>query len=188
MEQNNISLKAVERLQSMPFEAYQSYELQHSNTEWLNEVLEEICDYDRDYPDMITKPAYIHAHLDIKRDINHTLKEYLLIKAKLSVGYYTSCTRCLLPSYEQIKFKFQLCFLNSTFEKMEEYKEEDDLLVENELFDLYYYQKQNIPFKDFMREQIVLQLAHYSVHDKDCKGLCVQCGVNLNLETCKHHK
>ncbi len=35
-----------------------------------------------------------------------------------------------------------------------------------------------------IREDILLQLPHYPVCSADCKGLCPQCGTNLNKGTC----
>jgi uncharacterized protein len=35
-----------------------------------------------------------------------------------------------------------------------------------------------------MREDILLQMPHYPVCSTDCKGLCPQCGTNLNKGSC----
>ncbi len=188
MEQQNVEVKAVERLQRLPYENFQTFELSADNTPWLAEILDEFCDYDKDHSDMVKKQLRFTAKLDIKRDINPRFKEYLLVKADTSLAYYTSCTRCLLPSYEKLKVSFAVCFLNDQFSKLEEYEEEDSLIIENEEYELYYYTKQNIPFKEFIREQVLMYLTPYSIHEKGCKGLCNQCGVNLNLESCKHNK
>lgn len=186
MRQNYVELKAVERIQGLPYETYHTYELSHEDTPWMKELLEEVCDYDRDDQEYISEPLYLRATIDIKRDINPRLKEYLLIKAHVKCGYYTPCTRCLLPSYEQVEFDFDLCFLNKIFEKDKEYEDEDSVLVENQEFELYFYEKQNIQFKESFREQLLMQLPPYSLHSEECKGLCPVCGANKNVTECSH--
>ena len=186
MRQNYVELHPVERIQSLPFEAFHTYELSDQDTPWLAELLEEVCDYDRDDQQYIDHPVKLEATLDIKRDINPRLKEYLLVKAEVHCHYYTSCTRCLMPSYEEISFEFDLCFLNSLFEQDKDYEDEDSILVGNEQYELYFYKKQNIEFKETLREQLLMQLVPYSVHDRECKGLCPVCGINRNLEDCGH--
>lgn len=36
-----------------------------------------------------------------------------------------------------------------------------------------------------IREEILLQVPHFPVCSPDCKGLCPQCGINLNLGSCE---
>ncbi|MCZ7591533.1 MAG: DUF177 domain-containing protein [Kiritimatiellae bacterium] len=36
-----------------------------------------------------------------------------------------------------------------------------------------------------IREEILLQVPHFPVCSPECKGLCPQCGANLNLAPCK---
>ncbi len=188
MKQNYIELEAITRLQTLPYEQFHTYDLTHKNTIWVDKVLQEINNYDRDYQEHIIKPTFINLEMDIKRDINPRLKEYLLLKAHVQCGYYTSCSRCLLPSYEQIEFQYDICFINSQFAQADEYKDEDSLLIENQEFDLYFYERQNILFYESFREQLIMQLPPYSLHAEDCKGLCSECGANLNLTTCSHVK
>jgi uncharacterized protein len=38
--------------------------------------------------------------------------------------------------------------------------------------------------EDVLREQVLLAVPLKAICREDCKGLCPQCGKNLNLETC----
>lgn len=39
-----------------------------------------------------------------------------------------------------------------------------------------------------IREAVVLQLAHFPLCSNDCKGVCLHCGMNLNLGSCECDK
>ncbi len=42
-----------------------------------------------------------------------------------------------------------------------------------------------VEFDDYCRESIILSISDYSVCDENCKGICFECGTNLNKEECK---
>jgi uncharacterized protein len=188
MEQKYIALKETERLQNLPYESYGEYLLDDSNTPWLAEILTELCDYDPEDQEFITQPTTLKANFQIKRDINQRYKDYLLIHAEIEASYYTQCSRCLMPALEHIDFKFQIGFIHEKFENLEELFEQDTCILENDEYELYFYNKHNIPFKECVREQIMMNLIPYPLHHPDCKGLCPQCGQNLNIKDCTHSK
>ena len=55
--------------------------------------------------------------------------------------------------------------------------EEDDL-------ETSYYADDQIDLNEMMREQFYLALPMKPLCREDCKGLCPQCGTNLNTGTC----
>ncbi len=55
--------------------------------------------------------------------------------------------------------------------------EEDDL-------ETSYYRDDQIDLNELMREQFYLALPMKPLCREDCKGLCAQCGTNLNTGTC----
>jgi uncharacterized protein len=55
--------------------------------------------------------------------------------------------------------------------------EEDDL-------ETSYYTDDQIDLSELMREQFYLALPMKPLCREDCKGLCAQCGTNLNTGTC----
>jgi uncharacterized protein len=48
-----------------------------------------------------------------------------------------------------------------------------------------YYRGAAIDLGDLLREQFYLALPMKPLHDEGCKGLCPQCGTNLNREACE---
>src|ERR1044072_582574 len=55
--------------------------------------------------------------------------------------------------------------------------EEDDL-------ETSYYRDDQIDLNELLREQFYLELPMKPLCTEDCKGLCPQCGTNLNTGTC----
>jgi len=49
----------------------------------------------------------------------------------------------------------------------------------------YYYRENVIELDDLVREEVLLAIPYKPLCTPDCRGLCPQCGVDLNTETCQ---
>ena len=97
------------------------------------------------------------------------------IEIRISFSYKEPCSRCLESSIHKMK--------STLSGKLLEGKEKTD--SEDENFDeKFYYKDDELNLKDYILNQVVLSLPMKSLCDKDCKGLCVLCGVDLNKNTC----
>ncbi len=47
-----------------------------------------------------------------------------------------------------------------------------------------YYEGESLELAEVVREQILLWLPMRWICQEDCRGICSQCGANLNLEDC----
>ena len=105
----------------------------------------------------------------------------IFIKGRFKTKINLYCSRCL----EKVLYS-----INLTVDKVlvpyehEEYKEEKELKQEDLEKD-YYLQK--IDLFEIIKEQILLNIPYKTQCKKDCKGLCVQCGINLNHNQCDCH-
>jgi uncharacterized protein len=90
-----------------------------------------------------------------------------------------SCSRCLEPFTIPIDVPFDLWYVPQTLNRGEGEQEieEDDLATA-------YFRDDLIDLGQLMREQFVLALPMKPLCSEACKGLCSQCGVNLNQVTC----
>ena len=59
-----------------------------------------------------------------------------------------------------------------------------DREVEDDDLETSYYGDDQIDLSELMREQFYLVLPMKPLCTEDCKGLCAQCGTNLNTGTC----
>lgn len=96
------------------------------------------------------------------------------VKGKLDVPYKLTCDRCLTQFKELKEIKFNIIL---TDDNELNYDESDDIIyfpkTENE-FDL------NPLFQELIRLEIQMKILCKS----DCKGLCPNCGTNLNEKQC----
>jgi uncharacterized protein len=89
------------------------------------------------------------------------------------------CGRCLEPYTAPVDQTFDLRYHPRTLNTGEGEKElEDDDLT------TAFYENDEIDLGHLMQEQFYLSLPMKPLCRDDCKGLCVVCGTNLNLETC----
>jgi uncharacterized protein len=81
-----------------------------------------------------------------------------------------TCSRCLetFPSSMNIE-------LNERLSKTLNSEDEDIIFIENDRLDL----------NEIVENTIIAVLPIKRLCNKDCKGLCHQCGINLNHSTCK---
>lgn len=100
----------------------------------------------------------------------------LLVTGSVRGTGQTSCGRCLDPVDVDINGEIEGYFLiegeETTFEEGEE--EEFDILGEDNTIDL-------IPL---IEAAILVELPLMPLCQEDCKGLCPDCGANLNTESC----
>ena len=45
-----------------------------------------------------------------------------------------------------------------------------------------------IDLAPILREYALLEVPIKPLHDPDCKGLCIECGQDLNIEDCGHNQ
>lgn len=61
---------------------------------------------------------------------------------------------------------------------------QDEVNLSVEDMDLSFYREDEINLFEIITEQIALSLPMKFTCNERCKGLCSQCGVDLNIETC----
>jgi uncharacterized protein len=89
------------------------------------------------------------------------------------------CSRCLEPFRLPIDAPFDLRYLPATEVAADEEKE----IEENDL-ETSYYRDDVIDLNELLREQFYLALPMKPLCTDACRGLCPQCGTNLNTGTC----
>jgi uncharacterized protein len=90
-----------------------------------------------------------------------------------------ACSRCLEPYRVPVSTPFDLLFVPHCENAGEEEQEieEDDLGTA-------YYRDETIDLGQLIREQFSLSLPMKPLCREDCRGLCPQCGANLNFSAC----
>ena len=96
------------------------------------------------------------------------------VKAELSVAIELQCARCLSLVHRILEGALEIQY--RPMPKMARYPLDD--------IGIGYYLGEYIDLSDDFRESLLLELPARVLCSEDCKGLCPQCGQDLNEEKC----
>jgi DUF177 domain-containing protein len=90
------------------------------------------------------------------------------------------CARCLEPVVEEVSRTFDLFYspLPKGVKPEEARLKEDDA-------EIGFFEGEGLFLADVLREQVLLALPMKAICRGDCRGLCPNCGANLNHEECR---
>ena len=116
----------------------------------------------------------VELEFDIHKD-----KDRFRLVGRVRTELELTCSRCVEPYRFPIDADFDHRYLPGS-----EASTEQDREVAEEDFETSYYADDQIDLGELMREQFYLALPMKPLCSEDCKGLCAQCGTNLNTGTC----
>lgn len=103
------------------------------------------------------------------------------VQASAQVVY--ACSRCLKEFEDTLSAEFALTYCRQLPEvEVEDDEEEVELSAED--MGLILFDGQEIDLTEGIQEQLVMALPFRPVCDEGCKGLCPQCGADLNAAPC----
>jgi uncharacterized protein len=101
----------------------------------------------------------------------------LFFQGHITGGVVGQCARCV----EEYDFVLEKDFSLVLVPRRELHAESE---LEEEDVDLSFYEGEEIDLSPLIQEQIILALPTRPLCRESCKGLCPQCGANLNTQTC----
>ncbi len=104
--------------------------------------------------------------------------EAVFIEGKIDAVVETICCRCL----ESVRLPVNFGFRYTLLPVKESIKDNEELRTED--LDFGFYQGEVLDLSPLIYEQIMLQIPMKVLCRDACKGLCPQCGVNLNRGDC----
>ena len=110
----------------------------------------------------------IHLHGDCVRVAGH-----------LRCNLKMSCCRCSKPVYESVDKDFLVDYWPDLTEK-----DGEELRLNYDDLDVGFYHGDEFDLSAVISEQVVLEVPMKPVCRETCKGLCDQCGADLELEPC----
>ncbi len=113
-------------------------------------------------------------------------ESHLLVKGELCFHYPEGCIRCLTPVWQDLSIPLQLAFLDEKFEKSSLLEDQISFVFGEEEYELFYFQKKKISLKELFEELISFHRPDFVLHHEECKGLCQDCGEDLNKASCSH--
>ena len=118
--------------------------------------------------------APVSLGFDIYKD-----KEAFRLVGAVRTELELPCSRCLEPFRLPVDVEFDLRYVPQPDASPDEESE-----VAEEDLETSFYRNDEIDLKELLREQFYLALPMKPLCRDGCKGLCPQCGTNLNTSTC----
>lgn len=122
-------------------------------------------------------PAPVHA---VVRAIR--VRELIEVEGRVETSVRLSCSRCLKGFTAPLVVPFAVAFAREAPEVTDETGEEIELSAEE--MGLIPFEGEEIDLRPVLQEQIVMALPVRSLCREACKGLCPQCGADLNETDC----
>ena len=128
--------------------------------------------------------AVLHAEA-VRGEVKVTrLGDSLLVQGDIDASVLIECSRCLEPFALPVDARLEEQFLPTIDVdtgaplRREEFEESDQTfdIDPNHLMDL----------TEPVRQALLVALPMKPLHSEDCKGICLQCGANLNEVDCGH--
>jgi len=98
------------------------------------------------------------------------IDDEIALTGSMETELLLTCSRCLETFSHSINIK-----LSEKLSKTLKNEDEDIIFINNDRLDL----------DEIVENNIISMLPIKRICNKDCKGLCQQCGINLNHSTCK---
>lgn len=101
----------------------------------------------------------------------------LKVEARIETTLKRACGRCLEEYAQPIEIPFELVYKSSheTADVEESSSEEEDFLI---------YEGNIIDLTDAVRESLLMAVPMKALCKEECRGICAQCGSNLNQKEC----
>jgi uncharacterized protein len=126
-------------------------------------------------------PYRIVAPVQLAFEIHKDNTRFRLV-GSVATDLELSCSRCLETFRLPVNASFDL-----RYHPPSEMKQDEESEVEEGDLETSYYQDDQIDLNELLREQFYLALPMKPLCSDDCKGLCPQCGTNLNTASCGCH-
>jgi uncharacterized protein len=137
----------------------------------LNQPVGTSRDIHFDFADINLSPDFNLKQLTGVLRLNRT-PQGILIDGAFNGLVPVECVRCMEPFDQALHTAFQELYSFHSHPTVE-----DSMVIAED---------GNIDFSPIVREYLVLEVPIKSLCREDCKGLCIECGENLNIKTCAH--
>lgn len=110
--------------------------------------------------------------------LHNTLGE-IRVRGHIKVSLDAACDRCLEPANLHLDSDFDF-FYRPVIKK----GAHGEVHLEEGEIDISFYEGDGVRLEDVLREYVLLSQPMRSLCQENCKGLCPQCGANLNKSKC----
>jgi len=107
------------------------------------------------------------------------LETEVIVSGDLAAEVKLQCSRCLKDFSSKLTIP-----VNVVYHPVEELKGEDKYEVSHEELDMDFYSGDELDLSILLKEQLMLNIPMKPLCADLCKGICLVCGGDLNIEKC----
>jgi len=105
--------------------------------------------------------------------------DHIRVEGRVETRISLACSRCLADYEFEIASPFTIFYVSSS----DVSKDEEIELAEQDLISVA-FDGDELDFTNEIAEQVLMEIPFKPLCSEDCKGLCANCGVDLNVATC----
>ncbi len=161
------AIPALVNIPKLSLDTTYSYEL-NKETSWIGELLTELNENaENKLPEEYFEDSFINVDLNVTKRFKGSLGEFLIVSGSLTTEYYTQCVRTLEDMKDSLEVEFKTCLIDMKFEQAEEFADQTEIFEDNDVHELYFFEKNKVDIKEMIHEQIFLHINQYPTKDGD---------------------
>ncbi|MBI3592648.1 MAG: DUF177 domain-containing protein [Nitrospirae bacterium] len=125
-------------------------------------------------PESVKILSPVHAALKINK-----IGSEVLVNGDMDVDIELQCSRCLNMFTMNIRSR-----LNVVYDPAETINREERYELKSDELDMGFYKNDTLDTDDMLTEQLMLNMPMKPLCSPECKGICPQCGADLNVNKC----
>jgi uncharacterized protein len=127
-------------------------------------------------------PLHAQGRAELIEEHTHGVKETIKdirLKGSFRGQIEVQCARCLEPLARDVEAEFDLLY-----RPLGAVQRDDEVSISEAETEVGFYQGDGLALEDVLREQVLLAVPVKALCREDCRGLCPQCGKDLNQGEC----
>jgi len=173
MQKNDNKIGPQINLIKLPSNAVFEFDFDHE-TDWVKTLLLEMNENATDKkPEAYLQETFLRISGEVEKKNKVEYSEYLTVRGTIEAEYATECVRTLKPMKVQMNLEFKVCFIDESLATSEHFADIDETYMDNDVYEIYFYNKRTVDFLEMIHEQIYLNYEQYPILDADARLLGV---------------
>lgn len=169
MQKQDHKIGAQINLIKLPMNTRYEYEFDE-NTDWVKNILIELNENASEKtPEEWLKETNLVVFGEVEKKTKPEMGEFLLVTGTIEADYATECVRTLKTMKKELDVPFKICFVDESYASSELFADADETWVDNEVYELYFYDKRMVNLQEMIHEQVFLNYDQYPVLDAESK-------------------
>lgn len=134
----------------------------NKDQDWVRELLLELSEKVSLMTEkMKLDQGFLTIELKLQKKYKQDYGQFLLCEGKIHTEFFTECVKTLATMKDHLEVEFRSVFLDQSCEELPEFKDQDEAYFDQNLYDIFYFERNRIPIKDMLHEVIYLNINSY---------------------------